>query len=107
MENKKTPNFVRSALWSYDGDKIDIEKDKKIIIDNILNHGTDEQIRWLFKTYSVKEIRDIVRNPSKGFWYPQSLNYWLVFLKIRINKETYKNAIKKIYPQARIFNGSQ
>ncbi|CEG12968.1 conserved hypothetical protein [groundwater metagenome] len=59
MENKKTPNFVRSALWSYDDDKIDIGKDKKIIIDHILNHGTDEQIRWLFKTYSVKEIREV------------------------------------------------
>ncbi len=107
MENKKTPNFVRSALWSYDIDKIDMEKDNKIIIENILNHGTDEQIRWLFKTYSVKEIRKVVRNPGKGFWYPQSLNYWLMFLKIRINKETYKNAIKKICPQAGIFNGPQ
>ncbi len=107
MENKKILNFVRSALWSYNIDEIDIKKDSKIIIENILNHGTDEQIRWLFKTYSVKEIRDVVKNPGKGFWYPQSLNYWLMFLKIRINKERYENAIKKIYPQAGIFNGPQ
>ena len=35
------PDFVAPFLWSYDIDALDIERDKKRIITNVLNLGTE------------------------------------------------------------------
>jgi hypothetical protein len=42
------PEFVRPFLWSYRIDKIDLNRDKRRIILNILNLGTKPATDWLF-----------------------------------------------------------
>lgn len=94
------PKFLQGALWSYDLSKMDArdESDKRIIIEQILNFGTGEQLKWLYKTYSDKEIKGVVKKPSRGIWTPESLNFWTKYFKVSLVPEVYKRAIMNINP---------
>ena len=81
----KIPNYVKSSLWSYDIDKIDLEEHKERIITNILNHGTDKAVDWLFNTYSEKEIKKVIKYPFYGEWDKKSLNFWALISKVTPN----------------------
>lgn len=90
------PSYVKSVLWSYDTDKIDLVKHRRLIISQVLNYGTKEATDWLFKKYSKREIISELINPRRGIWYPRILNYWQKKLKIEISSEKYNNAIMNL-----------
>jgi len=85
--NKKLPKFLQSALWSYRLDKLDFKKDKEVIISQILNHGTWKQLEWLWQNYSEKEIEAVVKNPFRGFWREDVLNYWSKIFDLHWSKD--------------------
>jgi len=91
------PQCIKSVLWSYDTDKIDLNKHRQLIISQVLNFGTKEATDWLFRKYSKKDIVSELVNPRRGVWYPQILNYWQKKLNITIPSEKYKKAIKSLY----------
>ncbi|MBU2564557.1 hypothetical protein KKA23_03195 [Patescibacteria group bacterium] len=95
---KKLPKFLESVLWSYDLKDIDIKKDKNLIIQQVLNHGTKKHLKWLFNNYSKKQIKDVLKNPKRGFWYDNVLNYWLTIFNLKISEDKYKLAIREIFP---------
>lgn len=79
MEND-IPVEVKPFLWSYDVDSLDLERDKKRIITNVLYFGTKEATDWLFRTYSADDIRDAITCPLPGEWDKKSLSFWsLIF----------------------------
>lgn len=93
IKNKKTfPRFLQSAFWSYDLKKINKDLYKKIIITQILNHGTWEQLSWLINNYSIKEIKKVIKNPARGVWREDVLNYWSKILDFKISKHKIRNA---------------
>lgn len=100
MAKQKLPPFLQSALWSYDLKKFDPKEsgDKRIIISNILNHGTDQQVRWLLKNYSTREIKNVLKKPHRGSWWKESLNYWVKIFDLHLNPKDYAQAIQNIYP---------
>lgn len=101
---EKLPKFFQSALWSYNLDSFDPNNpvDKKIIIESVLNHGTDEQLQWVLGYYTLKDIKNVLKDPSRGSWDPRVLSYWTKVLGMKINKEKYVKAINSLYLQARI-----
>src|SRR3989344_8026380 len=66
------PKFVKPFLWSYDIEALDISRDKKRIITNVLNLGTSEATRWLFNTYTKEDIKECLLNPLPGAWNNKS-----------------------------------
>jgi len=76
MKNRKLPAFLRSFLWSYDISKLGADEHKEIVITQILNYGTAEATRWLFRNYALKDIVRVVQNPRPGEWNDKSLNFW-------------------------------
>ncbi|MBU1062893.1 MAG: hypothetical protein ABIJ83_00690 [Patescibacteria group bacterium] len=82
------PKFVQPFLWSYDIDALDLRKDKKRIITNILNLGTSEATDWLFNTYSKKDIKDCLINPLPGEWNKKSITFWSFLFDINPKKST-------------------
>ena len=80
------PKCARPFLWSYNTNKLDIKKDKKRIITNILNFGSEKATNWLFKKYSKKEIKNVISNPMPGEWNKKSLNYWAIIFNIKPKK---------------------
>ncbi len=81
-------------LWSFDIEKMELEKDKKQIITNVLNFGTKEATDLLFEVYGRKEIKQQVENPLSGEWNDKSLNYWSLVLGI--NFKSTKNVLRHL-----------
>ena len=76
------PQYVAPFLWSYDIEHIDLERDKKRIVINVLNLGTKEATEWLFSVYQKEEIQKIVAESLASEWSKKSLHYWRLVLDI-------------------------
>ncbi|KKT41842.1 MAG: hypothetical protein UW30_C0004G0041 [Candidatus Giovannonibacteria bacterium GW2011_GWA2_44_13b] len=77
------PQYIRPFLWSYNVSELDLERDKKRIITNILNYGTKEATDWLFLQFTKKEIRECIEKPLPGEWNKKSLNFWSLILNAK------------------------
>jgi uncharacterized protein YjgD (DUF1641 family) len=73
-------------LWSYDIDKIDLERNRKRIITNVLNLGTKEASDLLLEVYDKKDIIETIKNPLPGEWNDRSLNYWSIMFGVKPKK---------------------
>lgn len=80
--NQQLPSFLRPFLWSYDFNKIDKQKDKNIIIKNILDYGTEEATNWLRDNYTNKETQDVIRRSVRSAWSKKSINFWELIYKV-------------------------
>lgn len=96
---RKVPKQFQKALWSYDIRKLDLEKDKEEIITQVLNYGTWEDIKLLFKLYPEREIKKVVKNPAPGRWFEKVLNFWTLMFNLRLKKEVFKKAIFSLKPK--------
>lgn len=83
------PEFVKACLWSYNVNMIDFSiPDHRIrIIKNILNYGTSDAISWLYKTFSKKEIAEVIKKSSSSDWNKKSLALWSLIFNVRPMKE--------------------
>ena len=77
------PPFLQPFLWSYDVEKLDLSRDKKRIITNVLNLGTTQATKWLFETYSKEDIKETLAHPLSGEWNRKSLNFWGLVLEVK------------------------
>jgi len=95
------PKFLEPFLPSYNISKMDLHNpyDKKLIIEAVLNQGTMKEIKWLFKTYSGREIKNVLKQPRRGCWDARILNFWTKFFGIKIHPTVYEMAILNINPQ--------
>jgi hypothetical protein len=91
--NEKLKQF-KPFLWSYDIDKLDLEKDKRRIITNVLNLGTKKACDVLFDVYSKEDIKKEIVHPLPGEWNDKSLNYWSIMFNIKPKKT--KNVFRNI-----------
>ena len=89
----KIPQKMKWLLWSYDIKSLDLKEDKDYIIPQVLNYGTWEDLKWLYKVYSEKDIKKVVKNPRRGVWFEKVLNFWTTIFNIRLKKEVWKKAI--------------
>lgn len=70
------PKKLQPILWSTNIKLLDIERDKGYIIHQVLLYGTFEELQWLFKAYSKKEIIDVFINKPQKL-YPRSMFYFV------------------------------
>lgn len=70
------PPAVRACLWSCNISALDLERDKTLIITNVLNYGTKEATEWLFSQYSAPLIASVIQTPLPGRWDKKSLALW-------------------------------
>jgi hypothetical protein len=78
----KLPQAVKNTLWSWDTNKIDLEKDKKLIVTQVLNYGTEEATDWLFDTYPKSEIEKEAQKIPLGQWDEKSLALWSLIMDL-------------------------
>ncbi|MCD6528475.1 hypothetical protein J7K44_02455 [bacterium] len=90
---QKLPKQLQRVLWSYDISKMDLEEDKDEIITQVLNYGTWEDLKLLFKLYPEKDIKKVIRHPRRGVWFKKVLNFWTTIFNIRLKKDIFKKAI--------------
>ena len=89
MKTSKTqiPDFVKSSLWSYDLDALDLKRHKKLIIKNVLDYGTKEATDWLQSVYSEEEIKDVLQNTPESAWNKKSLRLWSLVFGVKPGKK--------------------
>lgn len=95
---KVVPKFVAPCLWSYDINQMDVEKDKALIITQVLNYGDPKRIKWLYSVYREEDITAVVMNPGRGLWFPKVLNFWETMLGIKIPPKKRKKALFNLHP---------
>lgn len=81
------------VLWSYNVKDLDLKEDKEYIITQVLNYGAWEDLKLLYKLYSEKEIREVIKNPRRGLWFKNVLNFWTLMFDIRLKKDVWERAI--------------
>ncbi len=89
----RVPAGIRACLWSYHPSELDLEEDREIIIAQVLNYGRWRDVQWLFQTYSKETIKSVLKNPSRGSWLPETLNFWLTLWNMSLSKRRYKRAL--------------
>jgi len=56
----KPPSFLAPFLWSYDLAALDLKRDKKVIISQVIKYGDLNHWRWLIEHYGKEEVRRII-----------------------------------------------
>lgn len=87
------PQSVKNVLWSYNTEEIDPDTNKQIIVGQVLNFGTKEATDWLFRNYSIEEIRKIAVTIPSGQWDRKSLALWSLYLEI--NPESKQERVER------------
>ena len=85
------PSFVQPYLWSYSISNLDLARDKRRIITNVLNLGTKEATDWLFKTYTKEDIKDCLINPMPGEWNNKSIIFWSFLMDVKPGQTNIRN----------------
>lgn len=77
-------NLLSKELFpEYNIKNLDIKKDKFVIINRILEYGSLQQVKKLFKTYRFSEIRKFVIKHGIKKLSLKSLNFWLCFFNVK------------------------
>lgn len=58
--DKKLPDYFKQILWSYDLDKLNLEKNKKTVIVNVINYGDLKHWRWILENYGKEVVRKVL-----------------------------------------------
>lgn len=96
--NNKIFSKWQWLFWSYDIKSLDLKRDKEYIITQVLNYGTWDDLKLLFKIYSEREIKVVIKKPGRGLWFEKVLNFWLKIFDIKLEKNIYQKAIFNINP---------
>jgi len=82
-----TPNGIPSGLrphfQEYDTRTLDVDHDADLIMQRTLEHGTWEEVRWLFRAYGSPRIRTFLRERGTRLLSGVTFNYWRKLLGIR------------------------
>ena len=70
----------RAALfWDVDPADIDPEQHSRYVIERIMDFGTDEEVRWMWRAYPKEELRRILDLPRSPI-HPKSRAFWKLML---------------------------
>lgn len=95
QKSQKLDKSFKPLFWSYDFDKLDPEKDKHLIIHQVLALGTMKNLKKLFKIYSKQEVKEEFLRPRPGLYFPPVLKFCQFLLGVE--KLDYNNYIKDIH----------
>ncbi len=98
MRRTKIPSSISRCLWSYRPASLDLRGHRRLIITQVLNYGNWEAVKWLFKTYPEKAIKEVVSHPQRGLWWDQVLNFWCLMLRVRLPKKMREQALFRLGP---------
>lgn len=93
---KPFPRFLKKYFWDVDFKEIDKTKNSRFVIERILEYGEKEAVRWLFKNYSLNQIKEVVSKTRS--LSSRSLFFWVLLLNL--NKRRVK-CLKKSYLERR------
>jgi len=87
MNSPEVKAFIRknSSLFWYIPDNKKEDIDEEVLVEFILNYGTMEDVKELFKLMGIKNVADIffrsinLSERRKGNYYDLTINYFTLF----------------------------
>lgn len=73
------PQIRKEIFW--DIEDPDIEKNKQLIVDRVLQYGNLDELRYIFSNYGKDQITDIVKKIS--YLDPKTLSFVINYLQIK------------------------
>jgi len=77
MDNTRIPGFISQYFWGDDLSQLHLEKNKKYIIETILEKGDKDAIHWLFSKFDKKTVAEFLPELKLS---KKSANFWEVYL---------------------------
>lgn len=71
-------NIPKELFWDTDPTRLDLQENKRFIIERTLELGDEKAVSWLFATYSRNDVKQVLRK-SRGL-SPKSARYWSLML---------------------------
>ena len=74
MRRIKKMKFRQSLFWDVDPKTIDPKKHAYYIVERILDFGTDDEVRWMARTYTrslirrVAETSRVIHGSTRSLW---------------------------------------
>ena len=91
----KITNPFNHLFWYLDSTKLDLNKDRNLIVHQVLAYGTLEDMRRLIKLYGKEIVRKEFKKPKAGLYQPSILNFVQHVLGVaKIDQRKY---LKKVY----------
>ncbi len=75
------PEKIHRYFWENRAENIDQVEHSYYIIERLLEHGDDEAIRWLLKSYSKNQVKEVVlksRQLSR-----KTAKFWALLYELR------------------------
>jgi hypothetical protein len=76
MKQQKVPSEYKKYFWDVDFDKLDLQNNRKFILERLLNFGTFETFHWIFNTFSSDEARNLVNERGLHSLSKNSFYFW-------------------------------
>lgn len=74
LKKKPKIRFRQSLFWDVDPKTIHPKRHARYIIERILDFGNDDEVRWMWKTYPKRLIKEtleqsrVIHEKSKPLW---------------------------------------
>ena len=93
---RKIPKSLQGALWSVNVSKLDLEKDRAYIVNQVLSYGTLEEIRWLMRTYGKKTVREVFLTQPIKVYTPSAFRFSQLLLGVpEIGADRYDQTLPR------------
>lgn len=69
----------KSLFWECNIAQLDINTHRKYIIERILEYGDTQPVKWMFETYPLQEITEVLKK-SRAL-SRKSSNFWRLVLQ--------------------------
>lgn len=90
-------DIISPCLWGAVVRLLDMEADKFLIIERLLEHGGDRQIEFVLSNYEYADIIRVVRESS--YLSSKTVNYWCLFFNLkRENTRCFQKQYRHLLP---------
>jgi hypothetical protein len=76
------PQHLRSLFWDTNPDTFDPAAHPTYAIERVLEHGNQDAVAWLRRTFSEDQIREVVC--TDRHLTPRSANFWALIFGIPV-----------------------
>lgn len=93
---RKIPKSLKGVLWSADISKMDLERDRAYIVNQVLSYGTLDEIRWLMRTYGEKIVREVFLNQPIKVYTPSAFRFSQLLLNVpEVGSDRYDQTLPR------------
>lgn len=79
------PRSFETFFPEYAPKSLNPGREATTILARLLEQGGQSQLRWIFKRYTKKEIKEFLKEDGARLLSPPCLNFWCLFLSVPIS----------------------